>query len=264
MNGSKPKAAKKAAKTRAKKAAKTSTKRTVGLATPRATPPRATPPRSSQPKSQSAAATAARNNAASARSLRAAERRAAIVEAAFDEFTARGFAATRLDDVAKRAGVAKGTIYLHFADKDALFQELLRTALLPLIEKLNAPPAPGTSARAMLENFAEIFVREVTLTKRADLLRLLITEGPRFPALAEFHYREVVQRGLSAMRSVIGYGIARGEIRGDALLQFPQLIMAPAMLTVIWQGLFDRYAPLDSLGLLRTHIDLIFDGGTAT
>jgi AcrR family transcriptional regulator len=259
MNGSKPKAAKKAAKTRAKKAAKTSTKRTVGLATPRATPPR-----SSQPKSQSTAVTAARNSAASARSQRAAERRAAIVEAAFDEFTARGFAATRLDDVAKRAGVAKGTIYLHFADKDALFQELLRTALLPLIEKLNAPPAPGTSARAMLENFAEIFVREVTLTKRADLLRLLITEGPRFPALAEFHYREVVQRGLSAMRSVIGYGIARGEIRGDALLQFPQLIMAPAMLTVIWQGLFDRYAPLDSLGLLRTHIDLIFDGGTAT
>src|ERR1700716_3376157 len=62
------------------------------------------------------------------RAERAAERRAAIVEAALDEFIARGFAATRLDDVAKRAGVAKGTIYLHFTDKEALFQELVRTA----------------------------------------------------------------------------------------------------------------------------------------
>src|SRR6266536_2986071 len=67
---------------------------------------------------------------ASNRTERAAERRGAIIEAAMDEFIARGFAATRLDDVAKRAGVAKGTIYLHFKDKESLFQELLRTALV--------------------------------------------------------------------------------------------------------------------------------------
>ncbi|ABD08364.1 transcriptional regulator, TetR family [Rhodopseudomonas palustris HaA2] len=205
-----------------------------------------------------------RNAAASTRALRAAERRAAIVDAALDEFIARGFAATRLEDVAKSAGVAKGTIYLHFADKEALFQELLRAAMLPLIEKLDAPPLPGVSARAMFEMFAEVFVREVTQTKRADLLRLMITEGPRFPSLAEFHYREVVVRGLAAMRRVIAYGIERGEIRNDTLLQFPQLIMAPAMLTVIWQGLFNRYSPLDSLGLLRSHIAIIFNEGKAT
>lgn len=201
---------------------------------------------------------------ASIRAQNAAARRAAIVDAALDEFTARGFAATRLEDVAKRAGVAKGTIYLHFADKEALFQELLRSAMLPLIAKLDAPPAPGVSARAMFETFAEIFVREVIQTKRADLLRLMITDGPRFPSLAEFHYREVVVRGLAAMRSVIAYGIQRGEIRNDALLQFPQLIMAPAMLAVIWQGLFGRFSPLDSLGLLRAQIALIFDEGKAS
>jgi len=202
--------------------------------------------------------------AGAGRAARAAERRSSIIDAALDEFTARGFAATRLDDVAKRAGVAKGTIYLHFADKEALFQELLRSAMLPLIEKLNVPPVLGTSARAMLENFAEVFVREVTETRRADLLRLMIAEGARFPSLAEFHYREIVERGVAAMRMLIAYGIQRGEIRNPALLQFPQLIMAPAMLTVIWQGLFSRYSPLDSLGLLRTHIDIIFDEGKAT
>src|SRR6201999_3039940 len=74
------------------------------------------------------------------RAERAAERRGAIVEAAMEEFVARGFAATRLDDIAKRAGVAKGTIYLHFKDKESMFEELIRTALVPLIRRLGAPP----------------------------------------------------------------------------------------------------------------------------
>src|SRR5450432_1747851 len=89
------------------------------------------------------------------RATRAAERRQAIVAAGLEEFIARGFAATRLDDVAKRAGVAKGTIYLHFTDKEALFQELIRTALVPLIGRLAAPPQTGSSVRDALEGFAK-------------------------------------------------------------------------------------------------------------
>src|SRR3954470_4467084 len=68
-----------------------------------------------------------------ARAQRAAERRDAILAAALDEFAVQGFAAARLDDVAKRAGVAKGTIYLYFADKETLFQELIRTQLTPVV-----------------------------------------------------------------------------------------------------------------------------------
>src|SRR5215468_7883979 len=77
--------------------------------------------------------------APSNRAERAAERRAAIVEAAFDEFVARGFAATRIEDIAQRAGVAKGTIYLHFKDKESMFEELVRTAIVPLVARLAAP-----------------------------------------------------------------------------------------------------------------------------
>lgn len=195
------------------------------------------------------------------RARRAAERRAAIVDAALDEFTARGYAATRLEDVAKRAGVAKGTIYLHFADKEALFQELVRASLVPTMARLTAEPLPGVSARQMLEAFAETFAREIVHTTRGDILRLVITEGPRFPELAEFHYRTVVEPGLAGLRRIIEYGVARGEIRAAALAQFPQLVAAPAMLAVVWHGLFGGYAPLDVLAMLRVHIALIFEEG---
>jgi AcrR family transcriptional regulator len=194
----------------------------------------------------------------SSRLQRAADRRQAIIEAALDEFIARGYAATRLDDVAQRAGVAKGTIYLHFKDKEALFQELVRTALVPLIGRLAAPPPEGGSIRAAFENFVETFAREVVTTRRGDIIRLVLAEGPRFPDIADFYYREVVSRGLAGMRALIELGIASGEIRQRGLKDFPQIVVAPAMVAVIWQGLFGRHAPLDATAMLRVHLDMIF------
>jgi len=194
----------------------------------------------------------------SSRVQRAADRRQAIIEAALDEFIARGYAATRLDDVAQRAGVAKGTIYLHFKDKEALFQELVRTALVPLIGRLAAPPPGGGSIRAAFENFVETFAREVVTTRRGDIIRLVLAEGPRFPDIADFYYREVVSRGLAGMRALIELGIASGEIRQRGLKDFPQIVVAPAMVAVIWQGLFGRHAPLDATAMLRVHLDMIF------
>jgi len=197
-------------------------------------------------------------NPKSGRAARALERRQAIIEAAMDEFIARGYAATRLDDVARRAGVAKGTIYLHFTDKEALFQELIRTALVPLIGRLAVPPPSGGSVRAAIEGFAETFAREVVSTRRGDIVRLIVAEGARFPSVADFYYREVVSRGLAGMRGLIQLGIDNGEIRNEALARFPQIVVAPAIVAVIWQGLFGRHAPLDAAEMFRVHLDLIF------
>jgi len=195
---------------------------------------------------------------ASSRAERAAERRAAIVAAALDEFIARGFTATRLDDVAKRAGVAKGTIYLHFKDKETLFEELVRTAIVPVVDRMTTPPPIGGSVREALEAFAKTFLREVVATRRADIIRLIVAEGPRFPAIADFYYREVISRGLAAMRGLIEIGIARGEIRLDELKNFPQIVVAPAIVAIVWKSLFERHAPLDANEMLRVHLDLIF------
>jgi AcrR family transcriptional regulator len=195
----------------------------------------------------------------------ATERRAAIIAAGLDEFTAKGFAATRLEDVAKRAGVAKGTIYLHFKDKEALFQDLVRNALGPLAALIANPPIGPEmgSARSAMEALIATFAREVVGTKRGDILRLIISEGTRFPSLAEFYYREVVAQGIAGMRKLIEYGIARGEIRNPGLAEFPQLLFSPLVVAVIWHGLFGKHAPLDAAAMLRVHLGLVFDEGKA-
>lgn len=175
-----------------------------------------------------------------------------------EEFIARGFAATRLDDIAKRAGVAKGTIYLHFKDKESMFEELVRTVIVPVVAKLTALPPPTGSVRDLVEAFAGNFLKEVIGTRRGDLVRLIVAEGPRFPSVADFYYREVVSRGIAGMRALIELGIARGEIRERDLARYPQILVAPAMIAVIWQSLFERHAPLDARDMLRVHLDLIF------
>jgi AcrR family transcriptional regulator len=228
------------------------------MSSSRATPTEKPPSKPAAGRRGKATPQAAPLKAPSSRAERAAERRAAIIDAALDEFIARGFTATRLDDVAKRAGVAKGTIYLHFKDKESMFEELIRTALVPLIGRLHAPPPIGGSVRDTIEGFARSFVQEVAGTRRGDIVRLIVAEGPRFPSIADFYYREVVSRGLAAMRALIELGVTRGEIAHKNLAAFPQIVVAPAIVAVIWQSLFSRHAPLDATEMLRVHLDLIF------
>jgi AcrR family transcriptional regulator len=185
-------------------------------------------------------------------------RRQAILDAALEEFWARGFAAARLDDVARRAGVAKGTIYLHFQDKEALFKEIVGTLMVPIVASLEALPADQPIG-TVLDWFADLFVREVYSTDRRKVLRLMMAEGPRFPELAEFYYRQVVERGMRAMRALLERARARGEPVDEALIRFPQLVVSPALVAIVWSGLFDRLAPLDVRALMRAHLRLLFE-----
>ena len=90
------------------------------------------------------------------------------------------------------------------------------------------------------------------------MIRLVITEGPRFPQLAEIYYREVINRALAAVRGIVQQAIERGEIHGDALHRFPQLLVAPGLVAVLWEALFARFEPLDVAAMMRAHIDLVF------
>jgi AcrR family transcriptional regulator len=214
--------------------------------------------RAGRDRSRPTGATRKRSRSTGKRAEQSAARREAILAAALDEFSASGFAATRLDDVARRAGVAKGTIYLHFRDKEALFQELIRSALSPFVATIEAASAADLPLRAVAERLVSGFVREVYGTNRKNIIRLVLAEGRRFPNVADFYYREVVGRAMAAVRGLVQRAIARGEISGDAIGKFPQLIMAPALVAIIWDGLFDRFEKLDPEALMRAHFDILF------
>jgi AcrR family transcriptional regulator len=186
------------------------------------------------------------------------QRRQAILDAALEEFAARGFAATRLDDVARRADVAKGTIYLYFRDKESLFKELVRTMLSPLTGAIEAAAMRELPIRALIELILDTFVTEIYGTRRKDVVRLIIAEGARFPELAEFYYREVIARVLPPVRERLRLAVQRGELAHDALARFPQLLVAPGLMAIIWSGLFERFAPLDVRALMRAHLELLF------
>jgi len=195
---------------------------------------------------------------AGTRKVDAAARREAILDAALTVFAERGYEAARLDDMAARAGVAKGTLYLYFKDKEALFAALVRGAVSPMLGKVaESAAAPGMKAVDVLELFFAIFQKEVLGTRRKLLLRLIISEGPRFPVLAEFYYREVVSQGLKLMQAVARKGVASGEFSSDAAARFPQLIVAPLLMTAIWDSMFARIDPLDVPGLLQAHRELL-------
>ena len=195
--------------------------------------------------------------ASTARKARSLDRREAILAAALDEFSSRGFEAARLDDVARRAGVAKGTIYLYFRDKESLFQELVRTMLTPLVGTIEALGQAELPLPALADRIVELFVREVYETRRKDVVRLMISEGRRFPQLAEFYYREVLSRIIAAVRSLLRRAAARGEVP-EGLAEFPQIIAAPGLIAIIWSGLFERFEPLDVRKMMKTHVDLLF------
>lgn len=199
-----------------------------------------------------------------ARAKRSAARRDAILAAALDEFSGRGFAATRIDDVARRAGVAKGTIYLHFADKESLFQELIRLELNPVVGALEKVSHTDIPVRQLADRLIEVFAREIFETRRKDVIRLILSEGPRFPALAEFYYREVIVRVMEALRAVLRRAVERGELNDDALMRFPQLLAAPGVVAILWTGLFDRFEPLDVRALMRAHFDALLGRGSGT
>lgn len=206
------------------------------------------------------AADAARMTAApagAARKIRSAERRDAILSAALDEFSSRGFEAARLEDVARRAGIAKGTIYLYFRDKETLFQELIRTMLTPLVGTIEALGAADIPLAMLADRIVDLFVEQVYETRRKDVVRLMISEGRRFPKLAEFYYREVLSRIISAVRSLLRRAAARGEVP-DGLADYPQIIAAPGLIAIIWNGLFERFEPIDVRAMMKTHFELLF------
>jgi len=190
-----------------------------------------------------------------------AERQAkerAILDAALDVFAESGFAPARLEEVAARAGVAKGTIYLYFPSKQALFEALIRTGIGEPIEAAGAEAAAlDLPFEAVVRGLFARMRHQILATRRKEIIRLVIAESGRFPELAEFYYREVVARGMALLRAAAERAVAQGELSSDELARFPQLVVAPGLVAFLWATLFERFETLDAEAMLEAHLALL-------
>ena len=161
-----------------------------------------------------------------------------IVDAAFEEFAAKGFAGTRLEDVAARARVSKGLPYLYFKTKEELFKAVVRSVITSHFDVMRGQMETTTlSVEAFLKGPFLGFIQELVSSKRAFIARLLIAEGHKHPELTKFYYDNVVSRGIEAMTRLIDRGVEQGEFRPTALREFPQLLFAPVLSAVLWRAL---------------------------
>ena len=199
---------------------------------------------------------------ASGRQRQRAAREGEILDAAFEEFASRGYAATRIEDVARRGGVAKGLPIFYFETKEGLFKAVLRRLILPDWNALEARfgQSDRPTAELLRELVALIYERLVGNPRAGQLLRLLIAEGPRLPELTEFYYAEVIERVIPLLRKLLARGLDRGEIRSGPIADYPQTIMAPALMAVLWQLLFAARHPLDLGRFFEAHLDLVLHG----
>jgi AcrR family transcriptional regulator len=183
-----------------------------------------------------------------------------IVDAAFEEFAAKGFAGTRLEDVAARARVSKGLPYLYFKTKEELFKAVVRSVITSHFDVMRGQMETTTlSVEAFLKGPFLGFIQELVGSKRAFIARLLIAEGHKHPELTKFYYDNVVSRGIEAMTRLIDRGVEQGEFRPTGLREFPQLLFAPVLSAVLWRALFERHHHLDTDKMLETHIGLLCD-----
>ena len=189
------------------------------------------------------------------------ERPQEILEAAFEEFAAHGYAATRLDDVAKRGGIAKGTIYLYFKDKQGLFRAVVRSLIHPALDTL-APfvRAFSGSAEDLLRELLSRHYAQVVRKKRARaILRLLIAESGKFPQLSDIFHREIIEPGVTALRLVLEKGEASGEFRKTKTRVFPQIMIAPGVLAALWMLILGERYRLDLNAYMSAHMDFVFN-----
>ena len=185
------------------------------------------------------------------------DRPAEIAAAAFEAFAEKGYAATRIDDVAKRAGVSKGLTYLYYETKEDLFKAVIRNVVVRRIDRLigGVESTTLTSEEFLRGPFLE-FMRKVPGSPVAVVVRLLVAEGWRHPDLVAYYYDNVVARGLGAIRGFVERGVERGEFRREALEVQPQLFIAPMLTSILWRLVFtDR--PLDTDQLIKSQVDLL-------
>ena len=186
-----------------------------------------------------------------------------LLDAALALFVERGFAATRLEEVAARAGVAKATLYRYYENKLELFKAVVRHSLIAGFDEMAARRLGAPEgARAQLTQLLTAFVQRVASSPLSGIPKLVIAEAGNFPELARFYHDEVIRRGRTLIVSLLERGAASGEFRPVDADYVWRIVIAPLLLAIIWKHSFEAFESnrLDFRRHLDAHLDLLFNG----
>jgi AcrR family transcriptional regulator len=200
---------------------------------------------------------------AHSRQRRKQARPAELMAAALELFVEKGFAGTRLDDVAAHAGVSKGTLYLYFDSKEALFKAVIQEAIVPILEEGAGliDSFAGSTTDLLCKLIGEWWQR-IGNTPLAGVPKLMISEAGNFPELATYYHDAVILRGRDLMRRTLQRGIASGEFRAVDVETAIDVILAPVIMMLVWRFSLGACCgtAYDPQAYLRSHFDLTLSG----
>lgn len=185
-------------------------------------------------------------------------RPAELLAAALDLFVDKGYAGTRLDDVAARAGVSKGTLYLYFANKEDLFKAVVRETIVRNIAQASATVEnhAGPSAELLRELITGWWAT-MGLSKASGISKLMLAESGNFPEIASFYHDEVIRPAHRVIERAIERGVERGDFRPVDVDLFTRVLVAPIVMLMLWQHSFALCSnvPIDPERYLAVHVD---------
>lgn len=185
-----------------------------------------------------------------------------IIEAAVGVFAEFGFAGAKMDEIARRASAAKGTIYRYFDTKEALFEAAVKERISPMFHQMQEVAAKWQSGYEELlrQLIGKLYAELISNPDRRVLIKILISEGDRFPQLTAFYYGEILSKAKQLLRHILNAGVEAGEFRPTPAQQIPDVLIGPAILAAVWKMTFDHVDPLDIDAFRQAHIDVLLNG----
>ena len=196
------------------------------------------------------------------RQKRKEARPAEILLAAIDEFSENGFAGAKIEAIAARAGVAKGTVYLYYATKEELFEAIVRDRVSPVFKIISGIVTlwPGSQATLLKQIISRFYSEIVENDMRRMILKTLISESDRFEQLANFYHKEILVPARKMLKNIVRNGINKGEFRDTPIANEPLVLVGPALTAAIWKMTFERSEKLNTKRWLEAHVDLVIHG----
>ncbi len=181
-----------------------------------------------------------------------------ILDAALQVFAAKGFAAARIDDIARRAALSKGGIYSHFKSKDEIFDALLVRAFTPRpVMEPTSPADEPVDVDMLIERLVDRLYEDLSDTQTILTLRLLLADGIRVPHQVAQWRRAVLEPHLDAIQALVRQGVAQGTLRESVAGQAPWLLLAPGVFAAMWQLAFDDATPALLVEQRRAHVSML-------